>query len=530
MVDDIVDRFARAESGRSNWESHWEEIAERVIPSYSGIFMSRGEERTPGEKKTEFLFDSTAAIGLGRFASVVDSMLTPANQKWGRFVSSNPELQKIREVRAYFEEVTNIVHKFRYAPKANFQSQNHESFRMLGAFGTGTVFIDRLVGDPGIRYRSIHLGEIYFEENHQGIIDTAYRRFKMTARQINQKWPDNKSKKVKDAKDQDKFTILHCVKPRTDLDPTRKDYRGMAYASYYIIRDDRTLLEEGGYRTWPYPSSRYYKTPGEIYGRSPAMDVLPAIKTLNEEKKTILKQGHRTVDPVLLTHDDGIVDTFSLLPGSVNAGGVSAEGRPLVHTLPIGNVMIGKELMDDERAVINDAFLVTLFQILTENPQMTATEVIERVKKKGILLNPTVGRQQSEYLGPTGEREIDVLQAQGLLPEMPGVLIEAGGEYNLEYDSPMARSARAEEAAGAMRSIEMTLGIVNATQDPSPLDNYDFDIIIPEVSEIQGTPLRWMKDPRAIQAIREARAKQAEQQQMIEAAPAMAGMMKNMNA
>ena len=36
--------------------------------------------------------------------------------------------------------------------------------------------------------------------------------------------------------------------------------------------------------------------------------------------------------------------------------------------------------------VINDAFLVTLFQILTETPEMTATEVIERTREKGALL------------------------------------------------------------------------------------------------------------------------------------------------
>ena len=40
-------------------------------------------------------------------------------------------------------------------------------------------------------------------------------------------------------------------------------------------------------------------------------------------------------------------------------------------------------------------------------PQMTATEVIERTNEKGILLAPTIGRQQSEYLGPMIERELD---------------------------------------------------------------------------------------------------------------------------
>ena len=41
------------------------------------------------------------------------------------------------------------------------------------------------------------------------------------------------------------------------------------------------MLDEGGYRTFPYAISRYVTAPGETYGRSPAMLALPSIKTLN---------------------------------------------------------------------------------------------------------------------------------------------------------------------------------------------------------------------------------------------------------
>ena len=54
------------------------------------------------------------------------------------------------------------------------------------------------------------------------------------------------------------------------------------------------------------------------------MMVLPALKTLNAEKRTFLKQGHRAGDPVLLTADDGILMSPDLTPGAMNAGGMSA--------------------------------------------------------------------------------------------------------------------------------------------------------------------------------------------------------------
>lgn len=529
-AQDLIREFGVLQSDRGTWESHWDEIAQRVLPAYSGAFTQGSLARTPGAKRTEYLFDATAAVALGRFAAVVDSLLTPMNSRWHRIVASNADLQKVRRVRSWFEDANNLLFKYREAPKANFRSQNHEDFRMLGAFGTGTLFIDALKDEPGLRYRSIHLAEIFFAENHQGIIDQAWRLFEMTGRQMAQRWktlPEKIQASLATTPNK-KWEVLHCVRPRSDRDPGRADYKGMAFESWYISKDCGETLEEGGYRTFPYAISRYWQAPGEIYGRSPAMDVLPAIKTLNEQKKTMLKQGHRVVDPVLLLPDDGVLDSFSLRPGALNSGAVTSDGRPLVHPLPTGNLAAGKDMMDEERMLINDAFLVSLFQILVDTPTMTATEVLERTKEKGMILTPTVGRQQSERLGPQIERELDVLVQQGLLLPMPGELIEAQGEYHVEYEGPMARAMRAEFASGAMRSIENTLALVNVTQDPSPLDHFNMDVITPAIAEINGTPLSWMNTMEAVQAIREGRAQQAQQQQMIDAAPAAASVMKTM--
>jgi hypothetical protein len=525
----IVDDYQRMAGSRSNFEGQWQEIAERMIPNDSQQFLSRGMNYTEGNKRTQELYDSTAMIALNRFAAILDSLLTPRNQTWHRIVPQDAVLMKSHTVKLWFEEVNRILFKFRYEPHANFASQNQQSYKSLGGYGTGALFIDSLLGHKGLRYKHIHLGEIYFQENHQGIVDTAVRHFQLTARQAVQQFPETISDRIREQATNNpdfKYFFLHAVHPNNERDPSRKDYRGMAYSSCYVSLDDETLLAEGGFRSFPYAISRYEQAPGEVYGRSPAMSILPALKTLNEQKKTMLKQGHRAVDPVLLAHDDGVVDGFSLKPGAINIGGVSSDGRPLIHALPVGNVQIGKELMDDERAVINDAFLVTLFQILIETPTMTATEVVERAKEKAILLAPTLGRQQSEYLGPMIEREIDLLIEQRLLPPPPFELLEARGEYKFEYDSPLSRAQRAEEAAGLMRTLESTLQVVNITQNPEPLDFFNWDVIIPQVSEIQGVPASWMRSMEQVQTIRQGRQQQQQMQQAAQLAPGAAALMK----
>ena len=256
------------------------------------------------------------------------------------------------------------------------------------------------------------------------------------------------------------------------------------------------------------------------------MMVLPALKTLNAQKATFLKQGHRAADPVLLTADDGIID-MSLRPGALNKGGVTADGKPLVHVLPTGNIQTNEKMMDREIALINDGFLVSLFQILLDKGgSMTATEVVERTNEKGILLAPTVGRQQSEYLGPMIDRELALMAQMRLLPPMPPILREAQGDYHVAYTSPLSRAQRAQEVAGYARTIETVLTLVNATQDPSLLDPFDFDTSIPDIAEIQAVPESWMANPDKIAAKRQARAQQQERQAQIQEAPAKAAMMK----
>ncbi len=527
IAADIIREFQQVSKYRGNFETHWQEIAQRMIPNEAPYFNAFGQVRTQGEKRTQFIFDSTAVVALNRFASILDSLLTPRNQTWHRIMATDDKLNKRRDVQLWMDTANELLFKYRYLPNANFSSQNQKNFRALGAYGTGSVFIDELAKEPGIRYRYIHLAQLYFMENHQGIVDRAYRYFPLSARQAYQKWGDAVGEDIKKQAERNsdqQYWFIHAVKPRDDLDMTRMDFKGMKWGSYYVAVDGQIKLSEGGYNTFPYAISRYEQFDNEVYGRSPAMDVLPAVKTLNEQKKAMLKIAHRNADPVLLAHDDGIVDSFNFRPGSINAGGVSANGQPLIHTLPAGNFQVGKEAMDDERSLIKDSFLTSIFQILTETPAMTATEVLERTREKAILLAPTIGRQQSEYLGPMIERELDLLSRQGLLPPMPQALVEARGQYKTVYDSPITRAAKADEASGLMRTIESVLQIVNITQNPEPLDHFDWDVIVPEVSEIQNVPAHWMASAEKIKSIRDQRAQDKQTQQMTQAAPAAAAM------
>ena len=538
--EEIVALLNQLRGERSTLDAHCVEIAERILPRDRYAFFN--QTPTEGDKRTDKILDASAAKGLERFGAVMENLLTPRGSTWHRLRSNYPDLRRNMRVQQWFDDVTAILFAQRYSSRATFATVQQESYLSMGAYGTGQYRIEkpREKGERGLRYGAIHLGGIFYLLDYQGRIRTALRVFKLSAVEAVRmfasdgnldKLPPNLiaefKKPVGKRSERKDWEFCHAVMPNENIQPGALDHRAMQFTSEYVAVEGKLVVETGGYRTWPFPINRYVTAPGETYGRSPGMLALPAIKTLNEEKRIILKQGHRAVDPITLVHDDGIMDATDLRPGSIITGGVSAAGQKLVHEFGNqGRVDVGIELMNLERKDIDDIFLVTLFQILTDNPQMTATEVIERVREKGTLLAPTAGRQQSECLGVCIERELDLLAQQGMLPPMPPELIEAGGVYQVEYEGPLARMMKAEEVSGLTRLISIVMPYVEATQDPTPLLHINMEAAMPDIAWANSVPSRWLHDEDAVAAIKAGLNQQAAAQQAVAAAPALTGLIK----
>jgi hypothetical protein len=522
----IFDQQSAMESERATWETHWREIAERVLPRQDDF---QHVNRVGGEKRTEKRVDATAVLALDRAASASDSLLTPATQQWHGLEPEDPNLRDDPTVMAYLEEVTKLLFRVRYRPTANFASQAHETYISLMAFGTQGMFVDDIIG-IGIRYKSCALAELYITENHVGIVDYIHRKFPLTARAALQKWGDRLPESIRKVAEKEplrKFDFIHCVKPNEDVKYGKADRGGMALASYYVSCEGKHLLSEGGYRTMPYLVSRHVTAPRETYGRSPAMQVLPDIKMLNEMEKTIVRAAHKIVDPPLLAHGDGVLNAFSVRPNAINYGGVDHNGNALVQPLKTGtNLPIGLEISEQKRKLINDAFYVTLFQILVENPRMTATEALIRAQEKGQLLAPTVGRQQSEFLGPMIERELDILNMAGILPEMPEALKRSGGAIKAVYTSPLTRLRRAEDGVAILRTIEALTPI--ATAKPQVFDVFEDIELALELADINGVPRKVLKTRKAMAEKQAVDAENAQRQQDVDAAAAASAAAKNL--
>lgn len=544
QVQDTLRLFDELTVYRNVFAAQWEEAAQLIDPDSRNTFFY-GSYNFPGTKKTQQQIDSTGALALQQFCAICDSLVTPKTSQW-HGLASDEYVKKDRLSRLWLEKVTDILFRHRYRPSANFAAQNFSNWRSLGAYGNSVMYIDELdtrwfPHTPGLRYKSVPLGECFFAENHQGHVTTLVRWFRRTAAQAVEAWGIDRLPPVMrsalELNKQTPFQFLHCVKPRSleDYDPGRLDARGKPFESYYVSIEGKCLMgPELGYRRFPYAVSRYMQMPNEQYGRGPAQLVLPSLKTLNAEKTIFLKAGHRAGDPVLLLTDDGI-QGLSMRPGAANKGGMSPDGKSLVGTIPVGNIQITKEMMDEERGIVETMFMTSLFKVLTEHPDMTATQVIELMNERGMLVSPTLGRQHNEYVGALVEREIDVLsqmrdaRRQPILPPMPPRLREALGQYgipDIEDTSPLADAARMNEAAGLNRLMNTLNEYAKATGDPSVYDPIDMEVAVPDLARIYRVRETWIADGQKIAAKRKGRAQAQQQDQQIKAMPAQAAMVK----
>jgi hypothetical protein len=531
----LMQLFDQVRQRRVNFETQWEEAAQLCWPEYRNTF-SFGHTRTQGAKQTEYQVDSTGSIASHRFMAICDALLTPFSMPWSIITADNKDLLKDQTARLYFYQLTETLWAQRYRAEANFTGQNQQNYQALGVFGNMGMFVDALDPtpgqfSPGLRYVSTSPGEIYVLQNHQGRVDGYIRHFRWTARQAYQRWKDAIPQTLHAAlekNDQTLYDFLQFVIPRTDYDP-KKIFapQGKAWGSTYVSVTGYCILEEGGYRTFPLPYGRYQQAPEEDYGRGPAQMVLPELKTLNAEKGIFLKQGHRAADPAYLIGDDGLMD-FKSHPGSYNYGGFNEQGRMMVGILPTGDIKVSQDMLATSAAIINDAFLTTLFPLLFDDKggQKSAREVIEAANDRGIFLAPTLGRQYGEYLGTMIDRELDVLASLGLLPEMPESVREAKGEYKIIYTSPLAKALSGHKTVGFMRTAEMIGNLVQVGANPALVDYLDFDAAIPGIAEDQFVPAPWIASREKYAAKQKARAQAAERDRQVKEMPGRAAMEK----
>ena len=512
LVTRIITKQESLKSYRTPWENLWQDCGEYVNPNRGDFSTIRYRADTARYDK---IYDTTAPLANENLASGLQGFLTSPSQRWFSLSTFDDNLNEEYAVKEWLNLATNILYDRVFnIPDSNFNSQAHELYLDLGSFGTAVMMVQDTPGS-GITFRTFHLADCYIQENDKGFVDTLYRKYKRTGRQLIERFGEAVPEKIVKISQKDpfrEFEVIHAVEPSETYGEPLKKPTKKAFKSCYILLEEKTLLEEGGYDEFPYMVPRWSKVAGEIYGRSPSMTSLPDIKMVNAMMKTIIKAAQKLTDPPLLVPDDGFILPVRTVPGGLNfyRSGTQDRIEPLETK---GRPDIGFDLLQNRREHIRAAFHVDWMQMPDQknSPQMTATEVVARQEEKMRLMGPMIGRLQVEFLGPLIDRVFRIMNRKKLLPQAPGIL--EGQEMKIVYTSPLARAQKSGQLMTITRLFESMAPLFQTK--PELLDNMNTDETFRYFHHLLDAPAKILNPEEKVQEERQARAEQ--QQQMMEA-------------
>ena len=497
----LLKRYKTLQTNRQHWESHWQEVADYIVPRKADIT----KKRTAGDKRTELIFDGTAVHAAELMAASLHGMLTNAATPWFSLRYQDDEINSDDEAKEWLEGASDVM--YQYLARSNFQEQIHELYSDLVTFGTAVIFVDG--DDDGVRFSTRHIAECYVSEDAQGRVDTVYRKYKTTARAAQAQFT-NLTRRIEKLAEQDPYAeveLLHIVMPREERNPKLRTKNNKPFASIFVDPDEKQILGEGGFDELPYMVPRFLKASFELgYGRSPSMTALPDTKMVNKMSEIVIRASQLQIHPPMMVPDDGFMLPVRTTPGGLNF--YRSGTRDRIEPLNIGaNNPIGEQQLEQRRQAIRAAFYVDQL-ILGTGPTMTATEVIQRTEEKMRLLGPVLGRLQAELLQPLINRVFSILARKRAFKPAPESLRD--GDIDIEYVSPLAKAQRSGEVQSILQMVEFLAPLTQI--DQGVLDYLDVDGMAKHIIRVTGTPATVVRGEGEVAQLREQRSAQAAQQ------------------
>lgn len=516
LISDKKQKLSQLESARSTWESHWQELVDYIVFFFPDIVT----RQSSGVKKGEKLCDTVGTMAAVDFANGLYGTITNPALPWFGLKTENDDLMENGEVKDFLQWLERQYYSV--FSRSNFYTKIKQIYLGLVTMCTAPLFIGEHFQNL-VYFEPLALGECYIDVNQYGEVDTMYRAFQMSPRQMEQKWgrgrmSDKAQRALEGNQITEKFTVVHSVEPRRNRDQERRDAKGFLFESVYFEKgEEDKLLEEGGFREFPYCVPRFDTAPGEIYGRGPGMIALPEIKELQAMKSDITQASQLRLRPPLVLPHDGFLGPLKLVPFGVNyyhGDGNPAQDR--IGTIPVGGeVNYPDKELETKRQYIRQIFFNQLFEAM-QDPRATLGQVLLNNQKDMERLGPFLGQLQDELFNPAFDRifaimlrRFEPLWKAGVLPPPPEIL--SGENLRIDYISPLAKAQRQAESQGIIQTMDF---VGNAMKvDPQVADNVDLDGSTRHFADLSGFPAKLVRSVEQVQGIREERAKAQQAQQ-----------------
>jgi hypothetical protein len=544
---------SQLELERSSFATHWRDLGEYILPRRPRFNTS---DTNRGDRRNQKIIDSTATLAARTLRSGMMSGVTSPARPWFRLSPQDTGLEEVGHVKDWLYFVSQRMSTI--FTKSNLYNCLPIVYGDIGVFGTGAMSIEEDM-DSVIRCYPFAIGSYSISNNDRLKVDTFFRDFRLTVRQIVEKFAQlkdsgridwsNCSSFVRDAWDRGQYEtwvdLRHTIRPNEEYDPRKALSKFKKYQSvYYEVGtrgqsgggqfvtdgiDQDKFLSEKGYDYFPILCPRWEVTGEDAYGTScPGMDALGDIKQLQLGEKRAAQAIEKMVNPPMTGPASLRNQKASILPGDITYVDVR-EGQQGYRPAHEVNLRLG-ELENKQQQIrgrIQRAFYEDLFLMLAESDrrEITAREVEERHEEKLLALGPVLEQLNQDLLDPLIDNTFQIMLRQRMIPPPPKEL--QGMPLRIEYISIMAQAQKLIGIAG----IERFHGfIAQAAQvEPSVKDKVNYDQMADIYGDMTSLPPGIVRTDEEVQAVRQQQAQAVQAQQQSEAVAQGAQAAKNLS-
>ncbi|WP_082597144.1 portal protein [Pseudovibrio sp. POLY-S9] len=447
---------------RAPWTRLYQDAYDYCIP------MRRPGGNGNAAQTPDRLFDMTAPASAMAFAGNLQRDLFPSGQEnfeleAGPLAAMALDEKDVKTYNRHLAKTSKLIHPFFL--NGDWDTAVHEACIDLAA-GSGALI--PLKGDQHnpVFYASIPFDQLAVGCDAWGRVNFVSWKQTFTYEQLRDafkdgKFPENIKSKVRSHPNSE-------VEVRQDF---FQDARGRSAGWHMVVyvQECSTPIKHEHYRTQPIAIPRYYRVPGEAYGRGVILTALPSIKTVNKAQELALKSAAISMLGIWGYRAGGTFnpDTSRLAPGEFwamqSTGGMlgpdiqrlDAGGR-----LDIGNMIIG-----NLQGQIRDAMFDTRLPEYNGTPK-AASEITARMRQKADVHIGAFGRLVREIMPVIVPRTTEILFDAGVLTQVTPRIDEL--LLSIKVKSPMAAALNADRLA----SIANYLEFVGAIAGPEQTEMY----------------------------------------------------------
>ncbi|HED3984286.1 TPA: phage tail protein [Klebsiella pneumoniae] len=516
LKEQLQKQQAQLTNDRSSFDPHWRELSDFINPRGSRFLVT---DVNRDDRRNTKIVDPTATLAARTLSSGMMSGITSPARPWFKLATPDPDMMDYGPVKLWLEVVQRRMNEV--FNKSNIYQSLPLLYASLGNYSTGAMAVLEDDSDV-IRTMMFPIGSYYMANSARGSVDTCFRKFSMTVRQLVMEFGlNNVSDSVKSMWDSGNYEswieVIHAVYPNIDRDTAKLNSKNKPVKSVYyeVGGDSDKLLRESGFDEFPIMAPRWEVNGEDVYGSScPGMIALGQVKALQLEQKRKSQLIDKATNPPMVGPSSLRNRRVSLLPGDITYID-QVTGQDGFKPAYLVNPNTADLLADiqDTRQIINSAYFVDLFMMLQNinTRSMPVEAVIEMKEEKLLMLGPVLERLNDECLNPLIDRTFSIMARKNLLPPPPDVL--QGMPLRIEYISVMAQ---AQKSIG-LSSLSSTVGFIGqlAQAKPEALDKLNVDQAIDAFAEMSGVSPTVIVPQEQVEQVREQRAQQQQQQQMV---------------